>query len=110
MQRRPVGLDLRNCNRKLDISTAPTKARSREPAYSQALILNKIDRQRVKSRESASQTAMVYGVWSWDVEGGREEEDKSGQDLLKSSVLNLEWKSCEEIARGTYLWCINASW
>src|SRR6218665_3548120 len=31
----------RNHNRKLDISTAPTKARSREPAYSQALIQTK---------------------------------------------------------------------
>jgi len=46
----------RNRNRKLEISAAPTKAKSRGPAYSQALIKNKIDRQRVKSRESAMQT------------------------------------------------------
>jgi len=39
-------------NRKLNISTALTKAKSREPAYSQALVQNKIDRQRVRSRES----------------------------------------------------------
>ena len=32
--------------RKLEISTAPTKANSREPAYSQALVQNKTDRQR----------------------------------------------------------------
>jgi len=38
----------RNRNRKLEISTAPTKANSREPAYSQALVQNKIDRQRVR--------------------------------------------------------------
>jgi len=30
----------------------PTKAKSREPAYSQALVQKKIDRQRVRSRES----------------------------------------------------------
>ena len=36
----------RNRNRKLDISRPPTKAKSWEPAYSQALNQNKIDRQR----------------------------------------------------------------
>ena len=48
------------------MSAAPTKAKSREPAYSQALNKNKIDRQRVKSRESGKQAdskaAMVGGV------------------------------------------------
>jgi len=44
--------DFRNRNRKLDISKAHTKAKSREPAYSQALVQNKLDRQRVRSRES----------------------------------------------------------
>ena len=39
-------------NRKLEISTAPTEAKLREPAYSQVLIQNKIDRQRVGFRES----------------------------------------------------------
>src|SRR6218665_118552 len=37
-------------NRKLEISRAPTKAKSQEPAYSQALVQTKIDRQRVKAR------------------------------------------------------------
>ena len=37
-------------NRKLEISKVPTKGNSREPAYSQALVQNKIDRQRVGSR------------------------------------------------------------
>ena len=41
-----------NRNRKLEISTAPIKAKSREPTYSQALVQDKIDRQRVRSRES----------------------------------------------------------
>ena len=62
-----------NRNRTLDISTAPTKAKSQEPAYSQALVQNKIVRQRVRSKESGrqadSQTAMVDGVWSLDGEG-----------------------------------------
>jgi len=54
-------------NHKLEISRAPTKAKSREPAYSQALNQNKIDRQRSKSRESGRQTVrrlwwMVFGV------------------------------------------------
>src|SRR6218665_4102895 len=45
-----------NRNRKLLISRAPTKAKSQEPAYSQALNQNKIDRQRSRSRESGRQT------------------------------------------------------
>ena len=36
-------LAYRNHNRKLEISTASTKAKSREPAYSQKLIQSKID-------------------------------------------------------------------
>ena len=64
----------RNC--KLDISTAPTKESSREPAYSQALIQNKIDRQRVSSIESGMQTVrrlwwMVFGVDTGREVGGR---------------------------------------
>jgi len=54
-------------HRNLEISTAPTKAKSRETAYSQALIQNKIDRQRVKIqsvRQADSQTAKVDGVSS----------------------------------------------
>jgi len=47
-----------NRNRKLETSTAPTKAESREPAYSQALVQNKINRQRVRSRESSRQTVL----------------------------------------------------
>src|SRR6218665_590172 len=58
----------RKCNRKVEISTALAKAKWREPAYSQALVQNKINRQRVRCRESGrkadSQTAMVDGVWS----------------------------------------------
>src|SRR6218665_36710 len=57
----------RNRNRKLLISRAPTKAKSQEPAYSEALNQNKIDRQRSRSRESGRQTVrrlwwMVFGV------------------------------------------------
>ena len=44
----------RNHNRKLEISTVPTKAKSRELAYSQALIQNQIDRQSEPS-DPASQ-------------------------------------------------------
>jgi len=62
-----------NRSHKLKISTAPAKARSREPAYSPALNRNKIERQRVtiqRIRQANSQMAMVDGVWSWDGEGG----------------------------------------
>ena len=54
--------------RKLEISTAPTKAKSRHPAYSQALNQNEIDTQKVKILiESGRQTVrrlwrMVFGV------------------------------------------------
>jgi len=46
----PWGISLYNCNRNLEISTAVTKAKSREPAYSQALNQNKTDRQGSRSR------------------------------------------------------------
>jgi len=66
----------RNRNHKLMISRAPTKAKSQEPAHSQAVNQNKIDRQWSRSRESGRQTVrrlwwMVLGVetgrevWGW---------------------------------------------
>ena len=69
--------------RKLKISTAPTKAKSREPAYSRALIQNKIDRQGVevqRGRQADGQKAMVNGLWSWDGKGGREKRMTEGRD------------------------------
>ena len=63
---------LKNRNHKLEISTVPTKAKSDEPAYSQMLSQNKIDRQRVKIqkiRQADNQTAVVDGVYNWDSEG-----------------------------------------
>src|SRR6218665_1621563 len=47
---------VRNRNRKLEISIGPTKAKLREPAYSQALIQNKVDRRQARSRELGRQT------------------------------------------------------
>ena len=67
-------MSIRNCNRKLEISTAPTKAKSRVSAYSQALVQNKSigsgsdpesGRQagsqagRQAGRQTGSQTAML---------------------------------------------------
>jgi len=52
-------------NRKLEIST---KAKLWEPAYSQALIQDKIDGQRVRSRESGRQTVR----WLWWIVIGAE--------------------------------------
>jgi len=54
-------------DRKVKISAVPTKTKSWEPAYSQALNQKKIDRQEEKIqrvRQADSQTAMVDGVWS----------------------------------------------
>jgi len=51
----------------LKISKVPSKAKSQKPAYSQALIQNKIDRHGFKIwrfREADSQMAMVDDVWS----------------------------------------------
>ena len=61
-----------NSNRKLQISTAPTKAKSWEPAYSQALIQNKINRQWVRSRESGRQTVRRLWWMVFGFETGRE--------------------------------------
>jgi len=55
-------LSHRDRNRKLQISRAPTKAKSQEPAYSQSLNQNKINRQRSRSRESGRQSD-GYGGW-----------------------------------------------
>jgi len=58
-----------NRNRKLEIST---KAKSREEAYSQALFQNKIDRQRVRSRESDRLWWIVLELRrGWSQEAGR---------------------------------------
>jgi len=49
----------RNC--KLEISTAPTRVKSREPAYSQGLSKTKlIDTRPVRSRESCRQQLYTY--------------------------------------------------
>jgi len=67
-----------NRNRELDISTASTKARPREPAYSQALIQNKLDRQRSNPESQAGRQPDGYGGRCLElIRGGREgEEDK----------------------------------
>ena len=89
----------RSRKRKLEMSTAPTKAKSREPSYSQAYIQNNIDRHRIRSRKSGRQTGRQIGRQSdghggWCLELGRGwrygEEDESELDLLKSNVLSLE--------------------
>ena len=62
-------------NRNLLISRVPTKAKSHEPAYSQALNQNKIDRRRSRSRQSGRQAGRQsggYGGWCLELrrEGG----------------------------------------
>src|SRR6218665_647643 len=63
-------------DRNLEIYTAPTKAKSREPAYSQALVPNKIDRQRVLRSDD-------YGGWCLELgRGGRYREKRLSQDRI----------------------------
>ena len=74
-----------NCihNRKLEISTALTKAKLWEPAYLQVLIQNKIDRQQVRSRESVKQTVRRLGWMVFGVEMGRKVgEKRMNQDRI----------------------------
>ena len=63
---------VRNRNRKLLISRAPTKAKSQEPAYLQALNQNKIDRQRSRSSQAGRQTVRRLWWMVLGVETGRE--------------------------------------
>jgi len=49
---RPIQKSIVIVDHILEISTAPTKAKSRKPAYSQALFQNKINRQGVRARKS----------------------------------------------------------
>jgi len=78
----------RNHNRKLEISRVPTKVKSREPAYSQALVQTKIDRQRVRFRESGRQTVRRLWWMVFRVETGREvgEEDESTSHKIVNST------------------------
>ena len=84
-------------NRKLKTSTAPTKAKSREPAFSQALIQNKINRQRVRSRESGRQT--VRRLW-WMVFGVEMGRERMNQDRISWRAVFFEfgvkelWRAC----------------
>jgi len=78
------------------ISTALTKAKSRESAYSRALNQNKLIESRSRSREAGIQT--VRRLW-WMVFGVQRGSKVWGRgwikvyDLLKSSVFSFEWKS-----------------
>ena len=71
VQQTSISANLFYRNRKLQIFTAPTKAKSQEPAYPQALNQNKIDGQRSRSRESGRQTVRWLGWKVLGVETGR---------------------------------------
>src|SRR6218665_3654558 len=77
----PIATPLRN--RKLYISTEPTKAKWREPAYSHALIQNKIDRLRVKflRGRQAGRESDGYGGRCLELRrgGGREKTEGVGK-------------------------------
>src|SRR6218665_3342724 len=67
----------RNRNRKLEISTASTNTKSREPAYSQALIQSKIDKYSCQNPKShGDRRSDGYGGWCLKLRrGGRHEEE-----------------------------------
>ena len=71
-----VGLNVSDLNTyrnsKLDISTAPTKVRSREPAYSQALIQTKSIGSGSDPESQADRQSDGYGEWCLELRrGGR---------------------------------------
>ena len=80
------------------------KAKSRELAYSQAFIQNKIDRQRFRSRESGRQTVrrlwwMVFGVKTGS-EVGRRGQIRIGfveEQCFKFGVKELWRESKDEV-------------
>src|SRR6218665_2752375 len=61
----------------------PQKAKSEEPAYSQSLVQNKIDWQRVRSRESGKQTVRRLWWMVFAVETGTEVGEKRIQQETK---------------------------
>src|SRR6218665_1159244 len=61
---------VRNCNRKLEKSTAPTKAKTGEPAYPQTRNQKKIDKQRSRYKESGRQTVSRLWWKTFGVETG----------------------------------------
>jgi len=59
-------------NRKVEISMAPTKAKSRKQSCSQALFQYKIDRQGSRSRQFDVKLDVVYSVeLAWEAKRGR---------------------------------------
>jgi len=56
-------------NRNLEISTAPTKVKLQEPAYSQVHIQNKIDKQRVRSRVRQTVRRLSWKVLGFETGG-----------------------------------------
>jgi len=83
----------RNRNRKLDIPTAPTKAKSRVLVYSQALIQNQTDRQRIRSNESGG-----YGGWCLKLR-------QRGTEVERSGLIRIEFVEEECLQFGvTELW------
>ena len=87
-----------NRNHKLEISTASTKAKSWELAYSEALIQNKIDRQWVRSRESGRQT----GRWLWwmvfGVEMGKEVERRGWIIIIIITIVNNDQRKAAQLS------------
>src|SRR6218665_1249155 len=96
---------LRNRNRKLDTSTAPTKSRSREPAYSHSIIQNKIDIQRV--RKSGRQKVRRLWWMVLEVETGREVGRKGQNHLVRTSSSSRCWEGSKEEDYGllSYMYC-----
>ena len=73
----PTSVDS-NRNRKFEISITPSKAKSRETAYSQVLVHNKIDRQRVRIRRVGHAGGQSDGYGGWYLELIRGEVRRGG--------------------------------
>ena len=84
--------------------------KSREPTYSQALVQNKIDRQRVRSRESGRQGRQSdgYGGWCLELRRGREQRRRGqvrigfvAEQCFKFGVKEL-WRDRGEVLMSSY--------
>src|SRR6218665_1033936 len=90
-----------NCIGLLDISTAPTKEKSRKTAYSQVLDQNKIGRLEVKIQRVRQ--IIGYGEWCLELrrEGGREK--RTNKDGICKECFQVWVKCGGETAGGEVL-------
>jgi len=90
-----------NRNRKFDVSTAPTKAKSREPAYSQRFIQNKTDRQWVKIQiVRQSNRSDGYGGRCFELRRGKEVGRREDELVVEAQCFQFRVKELWRDSKG----------